>query len=198
MPSLIKTGFSGKVTWLGRVPDRATSLRAIPLQEVQATFAGVAGESHAGLTRASCSRVVTQYPVGTEIRNVRQFSILSAEELARIADLVGVETFDPGWIGASMVIEGIPDFTNLPPSSRLQIEGVATLTVDMHNRPCNLPAPVIDQDAPGHGKAFKSAARNIRGVLAWVEREGPIRLGDRVMLHVPDQPIWQHLDQARA
>ncbi|WP_294620505.1 MOSC domain-containing protein [uncultured Roseovarius sp.] len=197
MPALIPTDFTARITWLGRVDDRATSLRANPLQEVMASYAGVAGEEHAGLTRPSCSRVVAQYPKGTEIRNVRQFSVLSAEDLAAIAREMGVERVEPAWVGASMVLEGIPDFTHVPPSSRLQTEAGTTLVVDMENRPCHLPAKVIDEDAPGFGKAFKAAAQGRRGVTAWVECEGVLRVGDVMRLHIPDQPVWPHLEAAR-
>ncbi|WP_299194770.1 MOSC domain-containing protein [uncultured Litoreibacter sp.] len=191
MPALIKTEFSGKIVWLGRVPDREAALRSQPTETAQATFAGLDGEDHGGLTRASCSRVVTQYPKGTEIRNTRQICIVSAEEMAEVAAAIGVEAFNPEWCGAGVVIEGIPDFTHIPPSSRLQSESGATLTVDMENQPCHLPAPVIDTDAPGHGKGFKAAAKDKRGVTAWVEREGVLKLGDTVTLHVPAQRGWQ-------
>lgn len=193
MPALIPTEFTAKIVWLGRVADRNATLRAEPLDEVMATFAGVEGEEHAGLTRPSCSRVTSQYPRGTEIRNVRQFSILSAEELHEIATRIGVKAIDPAWVGASMVLQGIPDFTHVPPSSRLQSSAGTTLVVDMENRPCHLPAKVIDEDAPGKGKAFKTAARGRRGVTAWVEREGILRVGDTVRLHVPDQRPWPHM-----
>lgn len=197
MPALRPTDFTARVTWLGRVTDRDASLRAEALEAVTLTFAGIAGEAHGGLTRASCSRVTAQHPRGTEIRNVRQLSVVSAEELAEIAEAIGVARLDPGWVGASMVVEGIPAFTHLPPSSRLQSEAGTTLAIDMENRPCHLPAKVIDEDAPGHGKAFKAAAKGRRGVTAWVEREGPLAVGDILTLHIPDQPVWPHLDAAR-
>lgn len=197
MPALVPTQFTATITWLGRVSDRKSTLRAEALQEVMATFAGVEGEEHAGLTRPSCSRVTSQYPKGTEIRNVRQFSILSAEDLAAIAERMGVEAVDPAWVGASMVIKGIPDFTHVPPSSRLQTATGTTLVVDMENRPCHLPAKVIDEDVPGKGKAFKTAAKGRRGVTAWVEREGILRVGDTVTLHVPDQRPWPHMPAIR-
>lgn len=190
MPALIPTDYIGTVIWLGRVTDRAGSLRASAVNEFYASFAGVEGESHGGLTRASCSRVTSQYAKGTEIRNTRQFSIVSAEELAMIAQNSGLEQIDPAWLGASMVISGIPDFTFIPPSSRLQTPSGATLSVDMENRPCTLPARVIEEDAPGYGKAFKPAAANLRGVTAWVECEGVIKVGDAIRLHLPDQRAW--------
>jgi len=69
-----------------------------------------------------------------------------------------------------------------------------TLVVDIENGPCNLPAREIESEAPGHGKGFKAAAQGKRGVTAWVEREGPLALGDELRLFVPNQPIWPHLD----
>ncbi|WP_116082866.1 MOSC domain-containing protein [Tropicimonas sp. IMCC34011] len=191
MPALLATKITGTIVWLGRVPDREATLRAEALEEVRASFSGIEGESHGGLTRPSCSRVSTQYPKGTEIRNVRQLSIVSAEELAEIGAEMGLERVDPAWLGASMVIGGIPDFTHLPPSSRLQSNSGATLTVDMENQPCHLPAKVIDEDRPGAGRAFKRAAEGRRGVTAWVEREGVLRVGDEVRLHIPGQRRWQ-------
>ena len=190
MPALVSTECVGRVTWLGCVTDRGADLASEGRDTVFASFAGVAEEDHAGLTRPSCSRVVTQYPKGTEIRNTRQFSVVCAEELQTIADNMGVERLDPSWVGASIVISGLPDFTHLPPSSRLQFETGATLVVDMENRPCHLPAPVIDRHLPGSGRAFKAAAMGLRGVTTWVEREGDLRVGDSVRLHVPGQRVW--------
>ncbi|KNX40637.1 putative metal-sulfur cluster biosynthesis proteins YuaD [Roseovarius tolerans] len=191
MPALKPTDYTGRIAWIGRVADRASSLAAEPLGEVAVSYAGIAGEEHAGLTRPSCSRVVAQYPKGTEIRNVRQFSVLSVEELAAIAAKMGVERIDPAWVGASLVVEGIPDFTHLPPSSRLQGPDGVTLVLDMENRPCHLPAKVIDAHLPGVGGRFKAAAQGRRGVTAWVEREGVLRLGEMLRLHVPDQRGWR-------
>ena len=191
MPALAPTEITGTVVWIGYVPDRDVSLRSAPQEQVTLTFAGIAGEAHGGLTRASCSRVVSQHPKGTEIRNTRQLSVVSAEELAAIAADCGVEQLDPALVGASLVISGIPDFTHLPPSSRLQMPSGATLVVDMENRPCHLPAKPINAEHPGAGDRFKAAAKGRRGVTAWVEREGGMQVGDTVRLHVPDQRAWR-------
>ena len=154
MPALISTDIVGKIMWLGCVPDRDANLASETRDEMFATFSGVADEDHRGLTRLSCSRVVTQYPKGTEIRNTRQFSVVSAEEIEAISTKIGIARLDPSWIGASIGIAGIPDFTHIPPSSRLQFDTGTTLVVDMENRPCHLPAKVIDGHLPGVGRAF--------------------------------------------
>ena len=191
MPALKPTKITGEVVWIGHVPDRDASLASKAQETADLTFAGIPGEIHAGLTRPSCSRVSSQYKRNTEIRNVRQLSVLSAEELAEIAHDCGLAALDPQYVGASMVIKGIPDFTHLPPSSRLQFPDGSTLVVDMENRPCHLPAKVIDADYPGAGAKFKTAANGKRGVTAWVECPGQVRVGDEVRLHVPDQRAWR-------
>lgn len=191
MPALAPTDITGKIVWIGYVPDRDAALASTSLQEAQLTFAGIPGEAHGGLTRPSCSRVVSQHPRGTEIRNTRQLSVVSQEELDEIAADCGLETLNPALVGASLVISGIPDFTHLPPSSRLQMPDGATLVVDMENRPCHLPAKPINADHPGAGDRFKAAAKGKRGITAWVEREGIMRVGDTVRLHVPDQRAWR-------
>lgn len=191
MPALKPTDITGRITWIGRVLDRDTSLAAEALDRAELTFEGIAGECHGGLTRASCSRVSAQHPKGTTIRNVRQLTILSAEELAATAAEMGLDTLDPAWVGASLIVEGIPDFTHVPPSSRLQAPSGATIVVDMENRPCIFPGKeVIEVERPGHGKKYKSAAQGRRGVTAWIEREGAIALGDDLRLHIPDQRAW--------
>ncbi|MEM9786332.1 MAG: MOSC domain-containing protein [Pseudomonadota bacterium] len=191
MPALAPTEIIGEVTWIGLVPDREASLRSEAQPMAALTFAGIPGEAHGGLTRPSCSRVVSQYPKGTDIRNVRQLSVLSAEQLDEIAADCGLSELDPALAGASLVIRGIPDFTHVPPSSRLQFPDGSTIVVDMENRPCHLPAKVINADHAGAGDKFKVAAKGKRGVTAWVEREGQVNVGDAVRLHVPDQRAWQ-------
>ncbi|WP_375254336.1 MOSC domain-containing protein [Yoonia sp.] len=191
MPALNPTDVYGEIVWIGHVPDRDASLRSAPAQQARLTFAGIPGEAHGGLTRPSCSRVKSQYPRDTEIRNTRQLSVVSVEELAEIAADCGLAQLDPALVGASLVISGIPDLTHLPPSSRLQFSDGSCIVVDMENRPCHLPAKPMNAVHPGAGDTFKTAAKGKRGVTAWVEREGRIAVGDRVWLHVPDQRPWQ-------
>ena len=189
MPVLRDSGFSGEITWLGSVPAGA-GLQAVPSDTLVLGFGGISGERHEGENRASCVRVRNLYPEGTEIRNVRQLTILSEEELALIAADMEMDRIDPAYLGATVVLRGIPDFTFVPPSSRLQGPDGATLTVDMENRPCVLPGREIEKDHAGFGARFKPAAQNRRGITAWVERPGTLSLGASLTLFVPDQRAW--------
>ena len=191
MPALAPTDITGEVVWIGHVPDRDASLRSITAQSAQLTYAGIPGEAHGGLTRPACVRVRSQHSKGTEIRNVRQLSVMSAEELTEIAADCDLAEFDPAHIGASLVIAGIPDFTHLPPSSRLQFPDGSAIVIDMENRPCHLPAKIINADFPGAGDKFKTAAVGKRGVTAWVEREGALHLNDALTLFIPAQRKWR-------
>lgn len=197
MPALKATKFEAEIVWLGRVADRGQTLQAQGAQELPLAFGGADKECHAGVTRASCSRVSGLYETGTEITNVRQLSVLSQEELDQIAANMGLKSVDPALVGASLVIKGIPDFTHVPPNARLQGPDGATITIDMENRPCVFPGRVIEGVHEGFGKKFKPAANGLRGVTAWVERPGTLTLGDKMRLFIPDQPVWSQLEVAR-
>lgn len=185
-----ETPFVGRVTYLGHVADREAALASAPQPDATVGFEGIAGEAHGGLTRPACSRVAMLHPRDVPIRNTRQITLLSAEELAQTAANMGLSELDPAWVGASLVVEGIPDLSHLPPSSRLQGPDGVTLTVDMINHPCTLSGKSVEGFAPGFGPAYKPAAMGLRGVTAWVEREGRLALGDSLRLFVPTQRPW--------
>lgn len=194
MPALKPTDYYATVIWLGSVVDRDASLTSKAVESMDLTFAGYDSESHAGLTRPSCSRVIQQYARDTPIKNARQLSIVSQEEVAQIAAAMEMSVLEPHLIGASLMIAGIPDWSHVPPSSRLIAENDGPgLLIDMENRPCHLPAPFIEAENPGFGKTFKASAKGRRGVTAAVEREGRLSLGAKLRLHIPDQPIWSEL-----
>lgn len=191
MPALKPTHYTAEIVWLGSVMDGdRTALMSPARDALDLTFEGVARAFHAGLTRPSCSRVKSQYAEGTAIKNERQLSIVSQEELDAIAAEMGVDAVDPARVGATMVVRGIPDFTHIPPSSRLQAPSGATVTVDMENRPCVYPSKSLETVHPGKGVGFKPAAKDRRGVCAWVAAEGRVAIGDILTLHIPDQRAW--------
>ena len=193
MPALVPTDHHATVTWLGIVPHRADEsiVEGVELDRMELGFAGLEGEVHAGRTRPSCSRVTSQHPKGTEIANVRQVTLVSAEELGAIAAAMGLDRLDPAWLGASIVVEGIADFTHLPPSARLQGPDGVTLVVDMLNQPCHIVSKTVKQAAGPTSTAFKTAAEGRRGVTAWVERPGTLETGQTLRLHLPGQRAWQ-------
>lgn len=193
MAILTPTKIRGTVTWLGLTEDSETDIASIPRESVDLSWAGIAGDCHTGETRSSCVRVRAQYQKGTEIRNVRQISILSEEELAQIAEGLGVPQVRPEWVGANMVVRGIPDFTLVPPNARLIFQGGTSITIDMENAPCQFPAEKIEEAHPGHGKAFPKVALNKRGVTAWVEKPGTLSVGESCQMHVPPQRLYPHL-----
>lgn len=188
--ALVPTEYYGEVVWLGAVHKKQDPLWSDAHAALDLGFGGVTGTRHYGETRPSCNRMRDQYKVGTEIRNVRQLSVLAGEDLDAIADQMGLDAVDPSRLGASLVLRGIPDFTHVPPSSRLQSESGTTLTIDMENKPCQLPAKSLEAVHPGKGKGFKPAAIGRRGVTAWVERPGVLRIGDKMRLHIPGQRAW--------
>ncbi|MEM7256326.1 MAG: MOSC domain-containing protein [Pseudomonadota bacterium] len=190
MAVLNDSGLTGHAAALLLHPPGADDITSVPTESVVVSYAGFDGESHSGLTRASCVRVKGQYPEGTEIRNTRQISIVSEEELATIARALEIPAIEPAWLGASLSVNGVEDFTCLPPSTRLIFDGGVSLVIDMENEPCAYPAKVIDSHYPGHGRFFIRHAKARRGVTAWVEREGVLTAGEKFAVHVPT--IRQH------
>jgi hypothetical protein len=174
---------------INATPDEDLSSNRVDSAEV--TYQGIQGESHSGLVRKACVRVRNMYTEGTEIRNTRQISILSLEELATIAGKMEVPNLEPEWVGANLLLSGIPNFTKLPPSTRLIFEGGAALVIDVENSPCKYPGEIIERHHPGSGARFAKSAVGLRGVTAWVEREGQINTGDSIRVYIPPQQIYK-------
>lgn len=165
---------------------------ATELDRVRVSYAGFEGDVYASLTRPACVRTKAQYSVGTAIRNVRQLSIVSAEELLEIGAGMGLsEPIRPDWLRANLVVSGLPNFTQIPPASRLVIQDGPAFAVDMENEACAIPGKLIEKAHPGFGKHFRGAAFGKRGVTAWVEREGQITVGTKITLHIPPQRLYE-------
>jgi len=192
MSLITKAPFEGKVETLLLGADRAQGLEKSPVPAITLTFAGIDGDCHAGLTRKSDTRTLRLYRRDTDIRNVRQLSLLSVEELAEVAAAMDIAEVKPEWVGANLVTSGIPDLTLLPPSTRLQFPSGATLVVDLENAPCRFVADVIAKHQADAADRWIKAATHKRGVTAWVEREGEVRLGDAITLFLPPQRLYAH------
>ncbi|MEQ8665522.1 MAG: MOSC domain-containing protein [Rhodospirillales bacterium] len=194
MSTVAEAPVSGLVRRILIVPEGTDAETSIASKDAGASvnvgFEGFPGEVHSGLTRNACVRVRDMYDKGTNIRNVRQISIISEEDMAVIAEAMEIERIEPEWLGANMLVSGIPHFTLLPPATRLLFDGGASLVIDTENAPCAYPAKEIEKAHPGKGKLFVKNARQRRGVTAWVEKEGSISAGDSIRVFIPRQPAW--------
>jgi len=158
-------------------------------------FEGIEGDFHAGHTRFSGGRE-PWYRRGTEIRNGRQLSIVAPDELATIAKRMGVVEVRPEWIGANLLVEGVPNLSMLPPGALLFFAGGATLRIDARNGPCRVSGRAIArnadmEDADAGSLLFPKVARRLRGLVAWVEKPGRVLPGEGISVHVPEQWIWR-------
>ncbi|WP_419910077.1 MOSC domain-containing protein [Hoeflea sp.] len=165
-----------------------------PVESLALTFEGIIGDRHAGFTRRAGGRE-PWYPRGTQMRNERQISILSLDELADIAADMGIADVRPEWIGGNLTIEGIPHLSMLPASTLLFFEGGVTLKVDFQNLPCRVAGSAIaenypDREPDGLSLDFVKAAKRRRGLIAWVEIPGTIRAGEAVRARIPEQWIY--------
>jgi len=164
------------------------------VDDLTLSFEGIVGDHHAGFTRKSGGRE-PWYPRGTEMRNERQLTLLAPDELAATAREMGIDRIAPEWIGGNMLIHGIAHLSMLPASTLLFFEGGATLKVDFQNAPCKLSGSAVadrypDGDRAGLAISFVSAAKRRRGLTAWVEKPGRIRIGEEVRAQVPEQWIY--------
>lgn len=172
-----------KVTGLG-IADAPNTFVTRPLERVALEWGGIAGDRHFGLTMKSGGRQ-RRFPPGTEIRNARQLSILSEEELALIATELGVARVSWQWLGGNLCLAGHPALTQLKPSTRLVFPSGACLAIDSENLPCKGPGRIVEAhfaEPPDLAARFVKAALQRRGLVAWVERPGMIEVGNTVEL----------------
>lgn len=184
---------AAKVTALYVAPSDHFETRAVG--ELRLGFDGIDGDFHAGATRRSGGRE-PWYPRGTEMRNERQLSIVAAAELAIVAERMGLKEIKPEWIGANLLIEGLPHLSMLPSGTLLFFRGGVTIKVDAQNGPCRIAgrsiaehADMVDHEAGA--LAFPKAAKRLRGLVAWVEKPGRIVAGEEISVRVPEQWIYQ-------
>lgn len=169
-----------------------------PVSSLPLSYGGIAGDFHEGLTRKSGGRE-PWYKRGTKMRNERQLSILSEQELFDIAKGMGIKKLEAGWIGANLVFEGIPNLSYLPSRTLIMFENGTTLRIDGYNAPCRQAGGAISkhigEDVEDHSRTqtaldFIDASHMKRGLVAWVECEGEIRAGDEFTARIWEQWIY--------
>jgi hypothetical protein len=163
------------------IADDSSSFVTRELDKVILRFGGIEGDQHFGVTAKADSRQ-PMYPRGTEIMNRRQISIVSVEELKGIAERLGVDEIKPQWLGANIVVSGVPELTKLPMGIRMLLPDGGGLVCEGENEPCTGPGKQI---AKHYGNKelthqFVKMAQQMRGIVAYVERPGELKPGDQV------------------
>ncbi len=166
-----------------------------PVPSLDLSFEGVPGDFHAGHTRRSGGRE-PWYPRGTEIRNERQISIVSPDELALVAARMEIAEVKPEWLGANLLLSGVPRLSMLPAGTMLFFQRGVTLKVDAQNGPCRVAGRAVARgagmpDLDAGSLLFPKAARRLRGLVAWVEKPGAIGVGEQVSVRLPEQWVYR-------
>ena len=172
----------------GRLDFRSDAVASLKLD-----FEGIVGNRHRGMTRRADARV-PYLKRGTEMRNTRHLSIVSVEDCAEIARRLDLAAFDPAWIGANLVVEGIPHFSYLPRGAKLIFDGGVILTNEDQNAPCSIAGEAVMLANPGRDDikaAFPKVAKGLRGVVVTVEHPGELFPDCAFTARLPEQWIYR-------
>lgn len=145
-----------------------------------------------GFTRTS-DRRVPWLPIDTEIRNQRQISMLSVEDLDALAVSLGISKIDPEWLNANFLISGLEDFSSLPRGTRMRLPNGGCILVEDRTYPCRGSGAAVKEFYPHRSNLeleFVAAAATLRGLLCTIELGGNVVEGDRLEVLVPKQWIW--------
>lgn len=158
-------------------------------------FEGIAADYHRGHTRRSGGRE-PWYARHTEMRNERQLSIVAPDEMALVAQRMDLPEVKPEWLGANLLLDGVPMLSMLPAGTMLFFKNGVTLKIDSQNGPCRIAGRCIAENAGMADKdagalLFPKAAKRLRGVVAWVEKPGRIVNGEDVSVRIPEQWIYR-------
>ncbi len=158
-------------------------------EKIDISLEGVRKDRHFGFSKTAGVREKRFHEKGTEIWNSRQWSAVSVEELAEIAEGMGIPEVKPEWLGANILFSGHAAFTQLPPLTRFVFENGVVLLEYAENLPCVFPARAMRQEDPtiteAQERLFSKSALHKRGLVGWVERAGVIRQGELVKVYLP-------------
>jgi hypothetical protein len=186
----------GRVTGLYVASDAAQGFVTAPVGALALTLDGIADDRHGGRTRPAGPREPWM-PRGLALRNDRQLSALSKEDLSAVAAGLQLDGVRPELIGANLIVEGIDGFSRIAAGSHLaiggawggkgQFDGEVILKAEAYNRPCRGPGRKL---AAAHGRpelefGFVSGAKSLRGLVLSVSAAGTVRLGDAVVVVPP-------------
>lgn len=153
---------------------------------------GFRSSKYRGFTRTA-DRRSPWLPLGAEVRNTRQLSLLSIEDLEHLSQALSVPLIKPEWLNANVLVAGLPNFSLVPRGSRFIFPDGLTLIVEDRAAPCRNSGNAVKAHYPERETLefeFVRAATSLRGVLCSVERSGRAMVGDRCEVLVPSQWIY--------
>ena len=191
------TKFTGRVDSILITPKNENI--SVPVEGGIFTNEGLLGDRHFGVMALSNSRY-PEFSRGTVIRNRRQISLVSKEELSEIAAELNLNEIRPDWLAANLLVSGIPHFTQLPIGTRFFFEGGLVLFNDGENSPCHVIARTIQEKFPnveGIQNRLIKAATHKRGLVAWVECPEKLMPGATFEVKLPKmwQNLWESADE---
>jgi MOSC domain-containing protein YiiM len=167
-----------------------------PCASLDAQLDGLVGDRHGSIEREAWGAGDKQAE-GVIRRNERQWSAVSVEELAAIAEAMDLkEPLTASSLGANLCLSGVPELSQLPKGSILKFPSGAELMVEEYNPPCldmgKKLASIHGTNAgqPIQSTAFSQAAQYSRGLVGVVEVPGIINAGDKVRVTVYTPPQW--------
>ena len=182
---------------LGGQPDGVAKQ---PVERLDFTLEGIVGDRHAGFTRPADARDAG-VKRGTPVRNWRQWSGVSTEELARIAADMGVAHVDMAWLGANIAFSGHDGLTEVPKGSMIWFPSGLVLAVEGENVPCAGPGKEIARNVPdADAVRFVPAARGRRGLVGVVYRAGAAAVGEEAVIcvYAPNKGLAKAPSRSRA
>ena len=159
-----------------------------PKDQLSFTLEGIEGDRHFGYETVSGGRFTTLYDRGTRVRNNRQWSAISPQEVKEIAKNLGVDSrLTPELLGINLLLDGVEKLSELPPMSYLVFsphnnfqprrQEDVTLVVYGQALPCTIAGKALVEPLGDETleRKFPKAALGYRGTTGWVERGGIIR-----------------------
>ena len=163
---------------------------------LNAQLSGFVGDRHASFERETWESGDKQVS-GTTRRNERQWSAVSVEELADIAEKMDLtQSLSAASVGANLCLSGVSNLSHLPKGSVLKFPSGAELIVEEYNPPCvdmdeNLALiHTTNSGAVIPKGAFLEASKYSRGVVGVIEVPGIIHSGDQVTVIPYKAPAW--------
>ena len=168
---------TGKVVAVCYSQELINDVGKEPHDSGEITRLGIPGDRHYGETRVSSRGVVP---------NDRPITIVGREALVDVCQRLGVPLVPPGGLGENILIEGMGDLSDVLPGDLVRIlpaesdegaEPSVLLLARKQNEPCS--------NLQVYHRLMTKELYGKRGVVCTVEKEGTVRVGDRVELLRP-------------